>query len=151
MPCSLDFLQELLTGLSSTVFEHSLGIYNFCSTCPCLIIEVLANQAAKFLKPFDYSINCVLKFCPSSVFAWFCGVMARSELEKQIPGLEDCAAFKSHIVWSNSQRVSTPSTYIIPVTVVLFNDLNCLMSRDIHTKNLNLSKYCKTFESLLNN
>ena len=77
--------------------KHNLGIYSFRPTWPCPIVEFLATWV-KFLQPSSYcnAINCTFI----------------------------CAAFKSHMEWSNA-HISTPTTTILPTTVGTFHCLNC--------------------------
>ena len=53
--------------------EHSIGIYSFRPSWPCLIIEVLATWA-KFIQP-SVTFHLSLSKC----FGCFCGIMAQFE------------------------------------------------------------------------
>ena len=56
--------------------EHSLGIYDFRPTWPCLIVEVITAQT-KFLELSGYCnlIKWTFTFCPTNVFGCFGVIM----------------------------------------------------------------------------
>ena len=55
-------------------FEHSLRIYGFRSTWPCLEIKVLRTQ-----EKFEPSGYCIITFFTTNIFGYFYGVMAQFE------------------------------------------------------------------------
>ena len=55
-----------------------------------------------------------------------------------------CAAFFSHMKWSNAQHVSTPTTIILPITAGTYHCLNCL-SHMIYCHRLACTKILQHF------
>ena len=101
-----------------------LGTHGFG---PSLIIKILATT---FLEPFGYYtvINCVYTFHTTNAFSCICGVMAQFKfLNHKFPNwnMFICTLFKSHIQWSNAQRVSPPTTSILPTTAGTYHGSNC--------------------------
>ena len=66
-------------------------------------------------------------FSHNKCFYSFCAIIAQFELVKSISSHYTfiCVAFKSHEEWSNAQRVSTPTTTMLPTTLSNFHYLNC--------------------------
>ena len=51
------------------ILEHSLGIYDFRTYWPCLIVKIRVTRS-KFLRPTGYCtvFNCAFNFCTTNVF-----------------------------------------------------------------------------------
>ena len=56
-----------------------------------------------------------------------------------------CAAFKSHMEWSNSQRVSAPTATILPTAVGIYHNFNYFGNVIIHSKLEHITKILQNF------
>ena len=91
-------------------WDATLAWYSASATCRIwLIVEILATQR-KSLEPSDYctAINCAFTFLISNVFGCFCSISFQVRLQLS----------------SHTQRISAPTTTILPTIVGTLHGLN---------------------------
>ena len=127
MPSSPDDLRVLLVGFVSCL-AYGLRLHGFMSTWSYLIIKGLATRT-KFLESSGYHIviSSAITFRNTNIFSsevmW-----PRSNSQSSVHEFHYTfiyLAFKSHTEWINAQRVSAPTTTLLPTTTGTYYRLNC--------------------------